>query len=318
LFIVLLLVSVPTNSKTVMDYREEMRDLVQSVSRYTKTVKQGFMIVPQNGESLITINDDPKSPPHKAYISAIDGQAREDLIFGYEKDDVPTIKSIQSRMFDYLDTLNQFKKTILVTDYCKTKRHIRHAFRQNKKHGFISFAAPNRSLDSIPSYPRKPRRKNKRSVTQLNQVQNFLYLLDYHLFETKESLLAALSETRYDLFIIDLFYNNRIFEKKELDRLKLKPTGGRRLILCYMSIGEAETYRYYWQNQWLENRPHWLLSENPNWEGNYKVKYWSKDWQRILYGSPNAYADRAIKAGCDGLYLDIIDAFEYFSDLVHK
>ena len=29
-------------------------------------------------------------------------------------------------------------------------------------------------------------------------------------------------------------------------------------------------------------------------------------------GSPDAYLDRILAAGFDGVYLDIIDAFEYF------
>jgi cysteinyl-tRNA synthetase len=40
------------------------------------------------------------------------------------------------------------------------------------------------------------------------------------------------------------------------------------------------------------------------------VQYWSEDWQRIVID----YLDRIIDDGFDGVYLDIIDAFEYWSD----
>lgn len=33
-----------------------------------------------------------------------------------------------------------------------------------------------------------------------------------------------------------------------------------------MSIGEAEDYRFYWQNTWKNNKPDWLLTENPQWK----------------------------------------------------
>jgi cysteinyl-tRNA synthetase, unknown class len=36
----------------------------------------------------------------------------------------------------------------------------------------------------------------------------------------------------------------------DLDGLKRKPEGGRRLVLSYMSIGEAESYRFYWNEAW--------------------------------------------------------------------
>jgi cysteinyl-tRNA synthetase, unknown class len=51
-----------------------------------------------------------------------------------------------------------------------------------------------------------------------------------------------------------------------------------------------------------------LDKENPNWPGNYKVKYWHSDWQNIILD----YTRRIGEAGLDGAYLDIIDAFAYY------
>ena len=53
-------------------------------------------------------------------------------------------------------------------------------------------------------------------------------------------------------------------------------------------------------------------AENPEWEGNYKVKYWMDDWQAIIFGSSSSYLDKILAAGFDGVYLDIIEAFEHF------
>ncbi|MGP1532348.1 MAG: endo alpha-1,4 polygalactosaminidase, partial [Treponema sp.] len=75
---------------------------------------------------------------------------------------------------------------------------------------------------------------------------------------------------------------------------------------------EAEDYRYYWEKQWKHRRPSWLDKENSEWKGNYKVKYWDAEWKSIIFGSDGAYLDRILAAGFDGVYLDIIDAFEYF------
>ena len=83
-------------------------------------------------------------------------------------------------------------------------------------------------------------------------------------------------------------------------------------MISYISIGEAEDYRYYWKNEWISNPPVWLAGENPDWEGNYKVRYWQKEWQNIIYGSESSYIYKIIITGFDGAYLDIIDAFEYF------
>ncbi len=79
-----------------------------------------------------------------------------------------------------------------------------------------------------------------------------------------------------------------------------------------MSIGEAEDYRYYWNTSWTSNPPDWLAAENPDWPGNFKVQYWHQDWQDIIFGNNNSYSKKIIDAGFDGVYLDIIDAFEFF------
>ena len=38
------------------DYRQGMRDFVQNISVYAKSVKPGFMVIPQNGHELLTKN----------------------------------------------------------------------------------------------------------------------------------------------------------------------------------------------------------------------------------------------------------------------
>ncbi|MFQ5795846.1 MAG: endo alpha-1,4 polygalactosaminidase [Candidatus Bipolaricaulia bacterium] len=97
--------------------------------------------------------------------------------------------------------------------------------------------------------------------------------------------------------------------------LKTKANGGSRLVIAYMSIGEAEDYRYYWQAEWKPNPPSWLAEENPDWPGNYKVRYWDRNWQNVIYESNDSYLKKILDAGFDGVYLDIIDAFEYFENL---
>ena len=113
---------------------------------------------------------------------------------------------------------------------------------------------------------------------------------------------------------MDCFFNDDIFSSDEINQLRQKSNGGKRLVISYMSIGEAENYRYYWNDNWLTNPPEWLKEENPDWEGNYKVAYWEKEWQDIIYGNDNSYLKKIVDAGFDGVYLDIIDAFEYFED----
>jgi cysteinyl-tRNA synthetase len=98
----------------------------------------------------------------------------------------------------------------------------------------------------------------------------------------------------------------------DLDAIRRGQAG--RKILAYLSIGEAEDYRPYWRKQWTVQgkpgpaAPGWLLAENPEWKGNYRVKYWRPGWQELAL----AALDDAMTAGFDGVYLDIVDGFETF------
>jgi cysteinyl-tRNA synthetase len=78
--------------------------------------------------------------------------------------------------------------------------------------------------------------------------------------------------------------------------------------IAYFSIGEAEDYRFYWKPEWSNTPPAWLGPENPDWPGNYKVRFWHPDWQNIVF----EYLDKIIAQGFDGIYLDIVDGFSYW------
>ena len=145
-------------------------------------------------------------------------------------------------------------------------------------------------------------------------MRNFLYLLDSSRYSSKAALLKAIGDTHYDAVILDAFHEDVRLTASDTTLLKTKAGGGSRLIIAYMSLGEAEDYRYYWQEKWDSSPPAWLTQVNPDWVGNYKVRYWDPVWQRIIYGENDSYLRKILDAGFDGVYLDIIDAFEYFED----
>jgi hypothetical protein len=62
-----------------------------------------------------------------------------------------------------------------------------------------------------------------------------------------------------DLMVIDAFSDDGAFTKAQVEQMRRKPDGSRRIVLSYMSIGEAESYRWYWPNR----SSVWLGPENP-------------------------------------------------------
>lgn len=295
-----------------VDYRQEMRDFVQAISAYTKGINTQFCVITQNGQVLLTENGDYDGTPVSAYISALDAVGQEDLFYGYNDDNVATPANERDYLIEFLDIAKNNGLKVLVTDYCWTHSYMDDSYRQNESRGYISFAADNRDLNNIPDYPLVPYNTNSQNITSLAAAKNFLYLLDARSFSDKDSFLNALRETDYDIIITDLFYDGLELTYQDVQSLKKKANGGSRKCIAYMSIGEAEDYRYYWDDEWKTNPPPWLAEENPEWPGNYKVRYWDPAWQAIIFGNANSYTKKILDAGFDGTYLDIIDAFEYF------
>jgi len=294
------------------NYKKDMRSFVQDISAWARSRHAGFLVIPQNGIQLTTTTGDIKGGPDLTYLGAIDAVAQEDLYYGYNNDDEKSPPNVVAELEPFLDQAHYNEEVILVTNYCSTPRKMDDAYQRCEEKHFVSFSASSRDLDEIPSYPARPWKVNDAVVTSIDSVKNFLYLLDPAALGTKQAFIDAIAATDYDLLITDAFYDDALFTPADVEALRAKANGGKRLVVAYMSIGEAEDYRYYWQDEWKKHPPSWMAEENPEWEGNYKVKYWEKEWQDIIFGNEDSYLQKILDAGFDGVYLDIIDAFEYF------
>ena len=113
--------------------------------------------------------------------------------------------------------------------------------------------------------------------------------------------------TSFDLIIIDYSSDGTADGEWSYSQIASVRASGK-TVISYISIGEAEDYRWYWNPAWETSPPAWLGPENPDWAGNYKVRFWYADWQNIIL----SYLDRIIAQGFDGAYLDIVDAYYYW------
>ena len=172
---------------------------------------------------------------------------------------------------------------------------------------FLNYCSENREVTEIS---KNVYFENDCDIVDLSHAENFLYLLNPEKFRNKTEYIDILSQTKYDVFIIDMYFKGVKLTVEDMEKLKEKPQGGKRLIIGYFSVGEAEDYRAYWKNKWNKELPDWISHENKNWEGNYIVKYWSKEWQEIIREMLKKYLD----AGFDGVFLDTIDTYESFEE----
>jgi cysteinyl-tRNA synthetase len=125
--------------------------------------------------------------------------------------------------------------------------------------------------------------------------------------------LAEVARSPLDLIVLDPVVQGIPLTAAQTALLRRKPDGGRRLVLAYVSIGEAESYRDYWRAEWREHPPPWLGPENPNWPGSFAVRFWHPAWYDRLLG-PGETLDRVLEAGFDGVFLDRVDAYGDWPD----
>ncbi len=313
IFFIIIITASLCNAKA--DYVQKMHELVISISKVAKKHNPHFLVIGQNALELVTVNGKPTGKVAREYINALDGTGIEELFYGYEnKDGVKTPEKITQYFLSYLKIFSEYKKPVLVIDYPATSEKARDSYEKSSKKGFISFQT-NRACSIIPQWMFN---KNEEPVTKLSHAKNFLYLINTEKFKSRKEFLQALSASWYDVLIVDAFFWEQLLTKSEVALLQKKPNGARRLVIAYMSVGEAEDYRYYWKAEWKKNKPWFLEKENPDWKGNYKVRYWDIQWHTILYGADNeemfgdSYLGKIVYGGFDGVYMDVLDAAIYF------
>jgi len=150
--------------------------------------------------------------------------------------------------------------------------------------------------------------------------------------------LDPIRQSVFDLVVVDYSADggeDGEFTAEQISALQ-NDSDNPKIVLAYMSIGEAEIGRFYFDNAWVspdpdhdpdgpftltDAAPSFLAPPNPDFPDNFKVRYWRDDWRQIIITNPGSHAvikdaksylDRIIDAGFDGVYLDIIDAFEFF------
>ncbi|MBT4889584.1 MAG: hypothetical protein HON65_08535 [Rhodospirillales bacterium] len=146
------------------------------------------------------------------------------------------------------------------------------------------------------------------SASGLSDVDHWLYLIDVNLDEDE---VYKITKSSHDLIVIDYIPSeseNTDYPIAEVIDEWHDAKHAKR-VLAYIDIGQAESYRTYWQDDWEVGDPAWITGEDPDgWAENYPVAYWHKNWQAIWLGK-DGIISRIVEAGFDGVYLDWIEAY---------
>ncbi|WP_338993555.1 endo alpha-1,4 polygalactosaminidase [Fusobacterium vincentii] len=305
IFLFLFFISFFSFSKTNYIYRERMKDFIKEIRDSTNKEK---IIITQNGNELYFKNGKIDSK----FFAITNGTTQESLYYGdILRFNVPTAKGLKNELLELTVPIRKNGKPIFVINYGKGQKKIDFLKKEDLKTKFVSELLPSLNVDklyeTIEDY-------NDEDIYSLNEVKNFLCLLNPENFSNIDEYYQALKNTNYDLLLIEVSYNNIFFTEEQIEELKIKNNGGKRLVIAYLSIGEAEDYRFYWNKKWNKKKPNWIVKENENWEGNYIVKYWSPEWKNII----KEYQKKLDEIGVDGYLLDTVDTYQYFEENYKK
>ncbi|HEX9979018.1 MAG TPA: endo alpha-1,4 polygalactosaminidase [Flavobacterium sp.] len=281
---------------------EKMQEFITDISQYCRKSSAGFIIIPQNASELAFTDGNPELTINAEYMNAIDAFGIEGLFYNGEYTPDTTRLHILRKL--------QPAKKILVSEYISTDRHAPDVVEKNKKEGFVAFIRTKKNYN-YEYIPKSIRNENAEDVKSMADVQNYLYLINASQYQTKADFIKTISKTNHDLLIIDLFFNNEPWTTSEIKKMKIKANGGERLVICYMNIGSAENWRYYWKKGWKLGSPTFLGKRYEGYQNEFWVRFWEPQWQEIIFGNEQSYAKKIINAGFDGAYLDNVEAYQY-------
>ena len=301
----------PATAQAVFTPEQAMVDLASDIHDYARARNPDFQLLGNGAIGLLEVTTDESEKSVEKLLSSLDGFLGES-IFYMEKDGKTVPQSPE--VLTYLDAMLAKPKSrglpVWTLDYVTGRKA---AIDRNKGtiRSYISMTSATTGLDEIP--PEVPH-ENKKDIQKLKDAENFLILNNPMKFENKKAYLSALAASPFDVVIIDPDYGGSPLTADDISPLKEKPQGGQRLLLAYLSVGEAADYRSYWDSSWNDEsaRPAWLEKPNPAWPGAWRVRYWTKDWRNILYGNKESSLDRILSAGFDGALLDVMDGWMTF------
>lgn len=309
-FLLLIFLSVISCSKEKRSDKAavKMQDFVIAISNYARGIDPDFIIIPQNGIELTFLNCDTAEGINASYITAIDGVGIESLFYEGGTADY-------DGRIDMARIIRNASKKILVSDYLADDINIENSIQSNESEGFICFPRASNNYDYM-YIPDSVINENTNDINTLQDAQNYLYLINTDNFSSKQAMIDAVAATNFDVVLIDMFFNEEALTSAEVQSLKTKTNGGKRLLISYINIGAAENWRYYWKNKWNTFHPCWMKKKYEGYKDERWVKFWDNSWQEIIYGNDDSYMKKIIDAGFDGAYLDNVEAyyFLYFKD----
>ena len=268
----------------VPNYRELMRELIVVLGQFARENNPKFQIFTDGGLSLLTRgewendlddlhraemmgakSDDERfllklfSPEHpiaagspiRRYISVINGVLATNQVCSGATGKIP--EEISKIIKDY-------GLSVIGAEHCDSEQESKNAVLALAKNKIPVHADTDRTaaFDTVPDRA-ELFLENPANIASPAKVRNMLILTDTRNFTDKDLLVKTLSDTNYDLLIVDPFFKSAIpLTKEDVKQLQTKKVGAKRLVFAVLSVSKAQDTRPYWEKNWKQGEPAWL------------------------------------------------------------
>jgi cysteinyl-tRNA synthetase len=152
-----------------------------------------------------------------------------------------------------------------------------------------------------------PLQEQTPAEARLASVRNWFYFLEV---PPADDVIEQVIDSEYDMVVMDAMVTERDSQDYDIEATVHALQDAGKLVIAYIDIGQAESYRAYWQADWRIGDPEWIVGEDPDgWEENYPVAFWYDEWQGIWFDPPNELLQVILGAGFDGVYMDWVEAY---------
>ncbi|WP_252509817.1 endo alpha-1,4 polygalactosaminidase [Thalassospira sp. TSL5-1] len=313
------------DSKPKRDFAEEMRKMIVSLSRWAKNQRSDFSIIAMNGLDLTTFIEPglfvtkSDAKPARNFIRALDGFLVEAPRYGRDGYNKETAEGEVKYDQQYLERLSNTGMRFFMLDYTDKMENIRKSRQNLKDLDPLYYAAPppDMQLSALAKVPSTPFNENPFVIDTIHKARNYAMVIDSAPFGNKDAYVNALANTNYDILILDAFHRGTVpLTFDDMRKLRYKKLGTPRLLLAYVDVGTAQTYRYYWRADWRAGSPDFIssASNTGRWGQENHVYYWEPQWQNIIFGNANSYVAGLMQLGFDGIVIDGVDDYRWWAD----
>jgi hypothetical protein len=218
---------------------------------------------------------------------------------------------VQRRETYALDAIRSEGRNVLAIESCADKAGFEGAYKSAMRDRVAPYAkVGDGPLDDAPRA--HPAFENATEVLTVANARNWLPILRSDRFGTKGKFIEAIANTNYDIVLVDVATRSaELLVKNDIQRLKFKKLGPRRLVLAVMPLGRAYDWRWYWQKGWEVGNPAFIFAHDEA-PGAFVTDLGSGEWRGLL----GKYLAGIMDLGFDGVMFDDVGTYLWFEELM--